>query len=116
MTGGACLEVRFRDKVMTMAVMQRRKHKYAGLESNKTEKHADVKESGLLTLCFTNSKRKRCMAALEKFEIYSELFPVICKGLGADQVWVTYTMRATGLSSAVVQKGERPINAGDDAK
>ena len=53
MTEGALLEVRFRDEDMTVDLLQRLKRKYAGLESDKTGKQADIKEnkeSGLFTL------------------------------------------------------------------
>ena len=58
------------------------------------------KESGLFTLGFTNSKKKRYKATMEKFKIYSKLSPVICRELGADQVLGSFHMRATGLSTA----------------
>ena len=36
------LEVRFRDQDMGVAVLQKLKHKYAGLEGDEKEKHADI--------------------------------------------------------------------------
>ena len=49
-TGGALLEVRFRDENTTADVLQREKRQCAGLEDDETGKHADIeknKESGL---------------------------------------------------------------------
>jgi hypothetical protein len=96
-TGGALLEVGFRDKDMAMDVLQRLKHKYAGLEGDEAGKNTDIgknKENGLFTLFFTNSKRKRYMATMEKFNIF--------RGLGAeDQVLVAFHLKATGLSTAI---------------
>ena len=53
-TGGALLEVRFRDEDMAVDVLQRLKHKYAGLEGDETGEAC----RHLFTLYFTNSKRK----------------------------------------------------------
>ena len=63
---------------MAVAVLQRLKHKYTGLEADETGKHMDIvkdKESGLFTFCCTNSKRKRYKATMKKFKIYSNLSP-----------------------------------------
>jgi len=92
-SGGALLEVRFKDGNMAMAVLQGLKHKYVGLAGDEEGKHADIvkdKETGLFTLCFTDSKRKRFKATMEKFKIYSKMSPVISRGLGADQVLVAF--------------------------
>ena len=59
-----------------------------GLEGDETGKHADIeknKENGLFTLRFTNSKRKRFTATMEK--IYSKLSPVICRGEELTRCW-----------------------------
>jgi hypothetical protein len=101
-SGGALLEVRFRDQDMAVAVLQGLKHKYAGLEGDETGKHADIvedKETGLFTLCFTDSKRKRYKATMEKFKIYSMLSPVISRGLGADQVLVAFHMKEEAVQA-----------------
>ena len=68
-SGGALPEVRFRDQGMAAAVLQVLKHKYVGLEGDETGKHGDIvkdKETGLFTLCFMDSKRKRYKATKEK--------------------------------------------------
>jgi len=95
-SGGAILEVKFRDQDMAMAVLQGLKHKYPGLEGDETGKHGDMfkdKETGLFTLCFTDSKRKRYKATMEKFRDYSKLSPVISRGAGAEQVLVAFHMK-----------------------
>merc|ERR1719341_1579837 len=92
-SGGAVLEVRFRNEDMAVAVLQGLKHKYVGLAVDEDGNHADIvkdKETGLFTLCFTDSKRKRFKATMEKFKMYSKLIPVISRGLGADQVLVAF--------------------------
>ena len=72
--------------------MQGLKHKYSGLEGDKTAKHANIVyrtgRFGLLTLCFTDRKRKRYKATVDKFSVYGKLSPVISRWLGADQVLV----------------------------
>ena len=68
-SGGALLEVRFRDIHGRAAEIEG-----CGQEGDETGKHADIvkdKESGPFTLCFTNSKRKRYTVTMEKFKIYS---------------------------------------------
>jgi len=95
-SGGNILEVKFRDQDMAMAVLQGLKHKYPGLEGDETGKHGDIfmdKETGLFTLCFTDRKRKRYKATMEKFRDYSKLSPVISRGAGAEQVLVAFHMK-----------------------
>merc|ERR1719318_2085895 len=94
--GGDILEVKFRDQDMAMAVLQGLKHKYLGLEGDETGTHGDMfmdKETGHFTLCFTDSKRKRYKATMEKFRNYSKLSPVISRGAGAEQVLVAFHMK-----------------------
>merc|ERR1719318_12050 len=91
--GGVILEVKFRDQDMALAVLQGLKHKYPGLEGDERGKHGDMfkdKETGLFTLCFTDSKRKRYKATMEKFRVYSQLPPVISRGVGAERVLVAF--------------------------
>ena len=62
---------------MAMAVLQGLKHKYPGLEGDETGKHGDMfkdKETGLFTICFTDSKRKRYKATMEKFSLQSSMW------------------------------------------
>ena len=83
--GGAMIEVKMKDKDMTMAVLTGLKHKYPGLEGDTTGSHADIvadKETGLYTLCFTDTHRKRYKATMVKFREYSKQLPVISRGLG----------------------------------
>merc|ERR1719186_258391 len=79
--GGAMIEVKLEDK--DMAILNGLKHKYPGLEGDILGTHADImpsKETGLYTLCFTDTKRKRYNATMDKFKMYSKKMPVICKG------------------------------------
>ena len=78
---------------MAVAVLQGLKNKYVGLEGDKKGKLADIvkdKHTGLFTLCFTDSKRKRFKATMEKFKVYSKQLLIISRGLGADQVLVAF--------------------------
>ena len=98
----AVLEVKFRDQDMAMAVLQGLKHKYPGLEGDETGKHADIVkdvETGLFTLCFTDSKRKRFKATMEKFRVYSKQSPVISRGLGAEQVLVAFHIKEEAVQA-----------------
>jgi len=91
--GGAMIEVKLGDNDMAMAILNGLKHKYPGLEGDFLGTHADIlpsKETGLYTLCFTDTKRKRYKATMDKFKMYSKQVPVICKGLGAEQVLVGF--------------------------
>ena len=86
--GGTLIKVELRDKDMAMLVLNGLKHKYPGLEGDFLGTHADIlpgKKTGLYTLCFTDTKRKRYKANMDKFRMYSKQVPVICKGLGAEQ-------------------------------
>ena len=98
----AVLEVKFRDQDMAMAVLQGLNHKYPGLEGDETGKHADIVkdvETGLFTLCFTDSKRKRFKATMEKFRVYSKQPPVISRGLGAEQVLVAFHIKEEAVQA-----------------
>ena len=98
----AVLEVKFRDQDMAMAVLQGLNHKYPGLEGDETGKHADIVkdvETGLFTLCFTDSKRKRFKATMEKFRVYSKQSPVISRGLGAEQVLVVFHIKEEAVQA-----------------
>ena len=98
----AVLEVKFRDQDMAMAVLQGLNHKYPGLEGDETGKHADIVkdvETGLFTLCFTDSKRKRFKATMEKFRVYSKQSPVISRGLGAEQVLVAFHIKEEAVQA-----------------
>eukprot|EP00092_Neocalanus_flemingeri_P012935 GFUD01013934.1.p1 GENE.GFUD01013934.1~~GFUD01013934.1.p1 ORF type:complete len:748 (-),score=207.67 GFUD01013934.1:40-2010(-) len=91
--GGAMLEVKLRDKEITMAVLNGLKQKYKGLEGDFTGIHADIlpdKETGMYVLCFTDTHRKRYKATMEKFKMYSKQLPIISRGLGAEQVLVAF--------------------------
>ena len=63
----------------------------------------------LLTLCFTDSQRKRYKATMEKFKIYSKLSPVISRGRGADQVLVAFHMMMTELSTTNNTEGNHQL-------
>eukprot|EP00092_Neocalanus_flemingeri_P015933 GFUD01017250.1.p1 GENE.GFUD01017250.1~~GFUD01017250.1.p1 ORF type:complete len:1654 (+),score=467.45 GFUD01017250.1:121-5082(+) len=91
--GGAVLEVKLRDKDMTIAVLNGLRKKYPGLEGDSSSNHADIfpdKETGLYTLCFTDTNRKRYKATMEKFKMYSKQLPIISRGLGEEQVLVAF--------------------------
>ena len=82
-----------RDKDMAMAVLSGLKHKYPGLEGDTTSTHVDIlpdKKTGLYTLCFTDTKRLRYKATMERFKVYSKQPPVISRGLGKEQVLVGF--------------------------
>eukprot|EP00092_Neocalanus_flemingeri_P019000 GFUD01020585.1.p1 GENE.GFUD01020585.1~~GFUD01020585.1.p1 ORF type:complete len:459 (+),score=139.75 GFUD01020585.1:203-1378(+) len=101
-SGDALLEVKLRDKDMAMAVLNGLKHKYPGLEGDKTGIHSDIlpdKKTGLFTLCFTDLKRKRYRATIENFKIYSKHLPLISRGLGADQVLVAFHAKEEAVTA-----------------
>ena len=80
-------------KEMTMAVLTGLEHKYPGLEGDVTGSHADIvpdRETGLYSLCFTDTHKKRYKATMEKFKEYSEQLPIISRGLAVDQVLVGF--------------------------
>jgi len=102
--GVALIEVKLRDKDMAMAVMTGLKHKYPGLEGDSTGSHADIlpdEETGLYTLCFTDTKRKRYKGTMEKFRGYSKSkqLPVISRGLGAEQVLVGFHVKEEAVQA-----------------
>ena len=85
------MKLRYKD--IAMAVLNGLKYKYPGLEGDTSGTHADIlpdKETGLYTLCFTDTMKKRYKGAMDKFREYSEQLPVISRGLGAEQVLVGF--------------------------
>ena len=89
----ARFKVKLMDKDLAMAVLTGLKHKYPGLEGDTTGSHADIlpdQETGMYTLCFTDTKKKRYKGTMEKFREYSKQLPVISRGLVAEQVLVGF--------------------------
>ena len=77
-----------------MTVLQGILHKYpmmVGDDSNKFKIIVRDSKTGLYTLCFTDSMKKKFKATLEKFAPYSKVLPpVISKGEGEEQVFVGF--------------------------
>jgi len=91
--GSVFIEVKLRTKDMAMAVLGGLRHKYPGMEGDTTGSHADIlpdKKTGLFTLCFTDTHKKRYKATLDMFKKYSKQPPVISRGLGLEQVLVGF--------------------------
>jgi len=89
----AFIEVKFKDESIAMAVLQGLQHKYPGFVGDDEGKFKDLvkdTQTGLFTLCFTDSKRKRFKATMEKFSTYDKELPVISRGLGNEQVLVGF--------------------------
>ena len=98
----AVVEVKWKDKDMAEAVLQGLKQKYPGLQGDTSGVHVDIvpdSKTGLFTLCFTDSKKKKFKATLDKFKTYSLQPPVITRGLGADQVLVGYQTKEEALEA-----------------
>ena len=93
--GNTVIEVKMKDQDRAVAILNGIKQKYPGLEGDTTGSQADIipnKNTGLYTLCFTATMKKRYKATMEKFQMYSKQRPIISKGLGLgkEQVLVGY--------------------------
>jgi len=91
--GNTMIEVKMRDQDMAMAVLNGLKQKYPGLTGDTSGSHVDIfpdKKTGLYTLCFTDSMKKRYKATMDRFHKYGKKSPIIKKGLGKEQVLVGY--------------------------
>jgi len=91
--GNTVIEVKMKNKEMAMAALKGLKQKYPHLEGDTSGSHADLvpdKVSGLYTLCFTDSNKKKFKATLDMFKKYSKQLPIISRGLGKEQVLVGF--------------------------
>jgi len=91
--GNTVIEVKMKNKEMAAAALKGLKQKYPQLEGDTSGSHADLvpdKVSGLYTLCFTDSNKKKFKATLDMFKKYSKQLPIISRGLGKEQVLVGF--------------------------
>ena len=85
--------LKYRLNLFFIAFLNSLKHKYPGLEGDTTSTHVDFlpdEKTGLYTLCFTDTKRLRYKATMERFKVYSKQTPVISRGVGKEQVLVGF--------------------------
>jgi len=100
--GKTVIEVKMKDQDMAVAVLNGIKQTYPGLEGDTTGSQADIipnKNTGLYTLCFTDTMKKRYKATMEKFQMYSKQRPIISKGLGKEQVLVGYVEKNAAIEA-----------------
>ena len=94
MFDNACIEVKFKQEEIATAVLQGLMHKYPTMVGDYKGNLKNIvrdKRSGLYTLCFTDSKKKKFKATMDKFSAYClDLPPVISRGVGGEQVMVGF--------------------------
>ena len=56
-------------------------------------------DPGLYTLCFTDTKKMGFKATMERFKSYSTQAPVICRGLGKEQVLVGFPDKCAAVDA-----------------